>query len=148
MQYAIETREACPILGIRAQTKKAEVGQTVDRLMPQLMAVAGGSIAGPIVARYHSWEGDGGLMELAAPVRPGVGGSGEVQAGELPGGRVAVAEYVGSYEGLADAWQAFMAWLESEGLEGCAAPWEEYVSDCETTPPEKLVTRLVLPLAS
>ena len=62
-------------------------------------------------------------------------------------GRAAVALHVGPYDRLKQTWAAFGAWMGAEGLERGAAPWEEYVSDCDVTPAEDLQTRIVCPLA-
>ena len=142
----IQTLSARPVLGVRASVRQAEIGDVIGRLLPALLAVAGPHVAGPPLARWHAWEGDRGDMELAVPVSTPQAPSGTAAPGELPGGRAAVLEHVGSYDGLAAAWERMRVWLEAEGHQGAGAPWEEYVSDCGVTPAEQLVTRIVWPL--
>lgn len=147
MAYAVEHLEAQPALGIRVRTRIEEIGDRIGAVLPRLMEVAGEHAAGPVLARWHSWEGDTGEMEVAVPVAPGAQGAGDVVLSQLPAGRAVVTWHVGSYDGLKDAWKRLKAWMADEGLEGGAAPWEEYVSDCAVTPPEELRTRIVWPLA-
>ncbi len=146
MEPTIETLTKRPLLGIRAHVKVTQIGERIGELMPRLMAVAGPHVAGPPVARWHTWENDEGEMELAVPVRTPVEGRGEVQASTLPGGRAAVFTHVGSYEGLKDAWGGVSKWLQSSAYQGRDAPWEEYVDDGRSTPVERLRTRIVWPI--
>lgn len=36
--------------------------------------------------------------------------------------------------------------MKEQGVEGTAAPWEQYLDDCNTTAPEKLRTLIVWPI--
>jgi len=146
VNFSIETIPAQPIVGVKTRTTIAQIGDDVGRIMPELMQHASVSMAGPPLARWHSWKGDAGEMEVAVPVNGPVESSGRIEASELPGGRAAVAIHVGSYEGLKATWEDFGKWMEEQGLEGSAAPWEQYMSDCDTTLPEDLQTRIVWPV--
>ena len=148
MTPEVQTIEAQPTLGIRVSVRQAEIGETVGRLLPKVLAAAGDDAAGPVLARWHHWENDAGEMELAVPVRAARPATGECRPGALPGGRAVVADYVGSYEGLPAAWATFKQWMTDHGhtTDGDVAPWEAYLSDCSVTPAEELVTRIVWPL--
>jgi hypothetical protein len=156
MDATIEVIAAVPIVGITERVRMDEIGAKVDELLPELMAVAGPSIAGPVIARWRAFDAAAGEidMELAAPVRTAVsltggsigGSTGRVVASELPGGRAIVKWHVGSYDGLAATWESLREWMEAEGHVCRADPWEEYVSDCSVTPAEELRTRIVWPI--
>lgn len=146
MEPTIETLPERPALGIRRRVAISEIGDRIGELMPRLMAVAGPHCAGPVLARWHGWTGEEGEMELAVPVRAPVDGQGEVQPSTLPGGRAAVWTHVGSYDGLKASWEQASAWIQRSAHPVRAAPWEEYVDDCRTTPVEKLRTLIVFPI--
>jgi effector-binding domain-containing protein len=146
MEIEIRSLEPQRVMGIRTPVKLAEIGPTIGRLMPELAGAVGEAMAGPPLARWHAWEGEGGEMELAVPVRGDVAETDRVRASELPGGRAVVHRHVGPYDGLHATWKAVLAEMESRGLRAGAAPWESYVSDPEATPPEEIVTEIVLPL--
>ena len=146
MKFSIETIPAQPVLGIRTQTTLAQIGDDIGRVMPELAGHAGERMAGPPLARWHTWDGNSGEMEVAVPVREAAETSGNIEASELPGGRAAVAIHVGPYEELKVTWEALKSWMTEQGLEGTAAPWEQYISDPGTTPAEELQTRIVWPV--
>jgi AraC family transcriptional regulator len=67
----------------------------------------------------------------------------------LPGGRHAVLTYTGPYAGLPAAYdQLFSVWLPQSGEEPAQSPaFEHYLNSPMDTPPEALVTEILLPLA-
>lgn len=67
----------------------------------------------------------------------------------LPGGRHAVLELTGPYEGLGDAWGwLYGSWMQENGATPATAPcFEIYRNDPGETPPEALRTDLYAPLA-
>ena len=85
-------------------------------------------------------------MEVAVPVEPSAPATDRIERHDLPGGRAVVATHIGPYDQLQASWDAIGAWMKERGLEQRAAPWEQYISDCETTPPEKLETRIIWPI--
>jgi effector-binding domain-containing protein len=146
MSFTIENITSQPIVGIRTQTTMAEIGNNIQRLMPELGAFVGDRMAGGPLVRWHSWEDNAGEMELAVPVREPMEGTDRVQPGELPAGRAAVALHVGPYDSVADTWNAFGAWMNEQGLERAGAPWEQYLNDPQCTPPQDLQTKIVWPI--
>jgi len=146
MDVTIETLEAQPIVGIRVQTKISEIGDKIGACMGELAPFVGDRCSGPPLARYHTWDGEGGEMEVALPVHEAIEGSGHLQPGELPGGRAAVVMHVGPYENLNRTWQALGTWIKEQGLEGGAPPWECYMNDPGANPPEKWLTKIIWPV--
>jgi len=146
MDFTIETIPSQPVVGIRTMTKMGEIGDRIGALMPELGDFAGDRMAGPPLARWHTWEGDAGEMEVAVPVREPVAGTDRIQASELPAGRAAIAMHIGPYDDLKDTWNALGAWMKEQGLEPAGAPWEQYLSDCAVTPADQLQTRIVWPV--
>lgn len=66
--------------------------------------------------------------------------------GEIPAQTYVKATHTGSYEGLGDAWAAFMRAIAAEGYVTVGAPFEWYVDDYAVTPVEKLRTDLYMPV--
>ncbi|WP_165550209.1 GyrI-like domain-containing protein [Kribbella speibonae] len=65
-------------------------------------------------------------VEAGFPVRSEIEGDGEVLPSSLPGGQVVVARHVGSYEDVADAYQAVDDWLKAEHAVRSGDAWEVY----------------------
>lgn len=67
---------------------------------------------------------------------------------DIPAGRAAVLTYTGPYSGLPEAWNAiYCDWLSASDEEMAdRPPYEVYLNDPTTTPPDQLVTEIVIPL--
>jgi AraC family transcriptional regulator len=63
------------------------------------------------------------------PVAAAAPGEGEVEAGTLPGGPVAVAVHGGPYDQLNETYAALERWIETHGYRVNGAPWEAYITD-------------------
>ncbi len=131
MAYVIEEREvqARPTLVSRGTTVPSGIGPTYQRLISAVrshLASAGIEPDGPAYGRYLEYRPDYVDMEVGVPVTDAPEGSGEVSAGELPGGRVVSTWHVGAYTKLGAAYQALQGHLAAHGLEASGAPWEVY----------------------
>ena len=104
--------------------------------------------AGPPYGRYVP-TGGGFDVEAGFPVHAEIRPEGRVEALSLPGGRVARTLHVGSYETVAEAYDAVTAWLTDNGLEPAGAPWESYLDGPEVAEPRTEIyvpCRVVRPL--
>jgi AraC family transcriptional regulator len=83
-------------------------------------------------------------MPLAAPAA----GAGEMEAGVLEAGPVAIALHAGPYDQLPETYAALERWMEANGVKPGAAPWEWYVNDPGEFPdPKDWRTEVHWPLA-
>jgi AraC family transcriptional regulator len=83
-------------------------------------------------------------MPLAAPAA----GEGEMEAGFLHAGAVALGVHAGPYEGLPETHLAIDRWLEEQGYRVAGPPWEQYVTDPGEHPdPADWRTEVYWPLA-
>ncbi len=146
MDIRIQEIEAQPVVGIRMEMQKTEIGDKIGQALGEMMPALGPKMAGAPLALYHTWENDRGEVEVAVPVQPGVEGNERMQLHDLPGGRAVVMTHIGPYDNLQQSWDAITAWMKEHEVAARAAPWEQYVSDCSVVPPEKLETRIVWPI--
>lgn len=90
--------------------------------------------AGPPYARYEVL-GEGRFeVEAGFPATTPVAGEGDVEPSSLPAGTAAVCVHVGSYDDVAAAYEAVVAWVAERG-EVAGAPWEVYLSEPDVDPP-------------
>ena len=94
--------------------------------------------AGPPFGRYRVVE-DGFDVEAGFPASGTVAGTGRVEPSALPGGPVATTTHVGSYDGVAAAYEAVTEWVESAGYTVDGEPWECYLDGPEVAEPRTLV---------
>ncbi len=143
--------EPQPILFIRRDVVPSQLPAFYGECFPKLFGYGmqqGLSIAGNPMARYirtglGSWTVDA-ILPLSEPAS----GEGEIQAGNLQGGAVAVATHSGSYESLPETYAAMEKWVEQNGYTALGSNWEWYITDPEQHPdPMDWQTEVYWPLA-
>ena len=129
-----------------AAEKTAAVGTL---LSDDLSTFAGLAITGRPFTRYLSTGPGLFNIEVGIPVAATPTGEGDVAAGTLPGGAVAVAMHGGSYDQLTDTYAALERWIESNGYRISGAPWESYITDPADHPdPADWRTEVYWPIAN
>lgn len=94
--------------------------------------------------RYRPTADGGFDVEIGFPCSGAVAPSGRVEPSELPEGRAARTLHVGSYDAVAAAYDAAIAWLTDRGYEVTSAPWECYLDGPEVAAPR---TEVFVPCA-
>jgi effector-binding domain-containing protein/uncharacterized protein YndB with AHSA1/START domain len=113
----------------------------------ELMTARGLAQVGAPLTVTHALENGVWRFDAGIPVdRNDVELSGAVQAGESPGGKAIRYVHLGPYDGLSGFREAVMADVKARGLSQRAPAIEQYVSDPGDTPPESLVTHLIVPV--
>ena len=131
---SIERKEiaAQPILFIRRRVARTDLAAMLGECFGKLFGhgqKAGLPIAGWPLARYVAMGP--GLMTIDAgmPLAAPAPAQGEMEAGMLPGGPMAVGVHAGPYEQLPETFVAMERWVEAQGYRPNGAPWESYVTD-------------------
>jgi AraC family transcriptional regulator len=132
LSIARQELAAQPILFVRMRAARHElataIGQGLGKAYPLALS-SGAAVVGRPFTRYLS-AGPGLLkIEVGMPVSEAAAGQGDVEAGSLPGGPVAVALHSGSYEQLSETYAALERWIEENGHTAAGAPWESYITD-------------------
>jgi len=148
------TRQQYPgqaILLIRRSIPRAELQPMLAECFGKLFGQGhkdGLPIAGWPVARYLSVGPGLWTVEAAMPVAAPVPGNGEMEAGTLPAGPVAVGIHAGVYDQLPETYAAIEKWMAANGVRPGGAPWESYVNDPAQHPdPADWRTEVYWPLA-
>ena len=146
-----QERAAQPILLIRRRIARSELQSMLAECFGRLYAhgqKAGLAIAGYPLARYVSAGPGLWTVEAAMPLAAPAPGEGEMQAGSLPAGPVAMGVHAGPYEQLPETSAAIERWIEANGYQVGGAPWEWYVTDpAEHPDPADWRTEVYWPLA-
>ena len=70
MEFRTEELAAQPYVFIKHETTQAEIGERIGASMGQIVPYVGpDNMVAPPFARWISWEGDKGVMEVGLPVR-------------------------------------------------------------------------------
>jgi DNA-binding transcriptional MerR regulator len=124
-----------------------ELPQLLRRLLDELNAKGVICAGAPILMYYDNFY-DGSFdpnnvdVEVGWPVNDPT-----VATNKLPAVRAAGLTYVGPYDGLEDAYAAVFTWLNENGCQGSFPTREISINDPAVTPPEQLVTDILIPLA-
>ena len=140
------------ILFIRRRIAPSELQATLGECFGKLFthgAKAGLPIAGWPLCRYvHTGLGIW-TIEAAMPLAIAATSEGEMRAGTLPAGPVALGIHAGPYENLPDTNAAIERWIEANGYALGGAPWEQYVTDPVELPnPADWRTEVYWPLST
>ena len=130
---------------LRQPMAELDLASAFDRFMPLVaeeIGARGGAIGGPPFGRYHQFGPDVVDVEIGFPVAtppdlPPLSSRepGEVGLSELPGGPVARAVHIGSYDGLSATYDALHDWIHAQpGYDDGAGAWESYVDDPGSAP--------------
>jgi AraC family transcriptional regulator len=104
------------------------IGEGLGKAFPYSQRV-GLAVAGRPFTRYLSTGPGLFNIEVGVPVVTAATGDGDVEAGSLPGGRVAVAMHGGPYDQLTETYAALERWIEANGYRIGGPPWESYITD-------------------
>ena len=84
---------------------------------------------------------------MGIPVAKPIAAKDEIQASELPGGKVLTTVHVGPYREIKEVHSAIKAYAKEKGLRPSGGLWESIVvGPYQTSDPEKFETKLYLPL--
>jgi DNA-binding transcriptional MerR regulator len=124
----------------RATCSLEQIGTAVGGCIGSLMAEVPPGWTPPIWGMYPLDMED--QMAIAVGVESAAPGEHEW----LPAGPVAMTTHVGPYEDITLAYQGLFAWIYERGLRPAGPAREGYLAGPDTSAPEQLVTRLVIPL--
>jgi AraC family transcriptional regulator len=154
MTYEATIRQtgAIRVAALRHHGPYMNIGSTFERLL----ALAGGQgLLGPKIRTFGVYYDDPAATPVSAlradaclVIPDAQVPSGDLQVGEIRGGRYAVVLHVGPYAELERPYKwLYGTWLAQSGEEPDNAPVvEEYLNDARTVPPTELKTEIWLPL--
>jgi AraC family transcriptional regulator len=154
MTYEATIRQtgAIRVAALRHHGPYMNIGSTFERLL----ALAGGQgLLGPKTRTFGVYYDDPAATPVSAlradaclVIPDAQVPSGDLQVGEIRGGRYAVVLHVGPYAELERPYKwLYGTWLAQSGEEPDNAPVvEEYLNDARTVPPTELRTEIWLPL--
>lgn len=151
MSYKCELKElpTQPTLAIRTRTAVQDLSQVMGEAygsVAHYLGELGEYPAGPPFAAYYNMDMQDLDVEIGFPVARELASRGNIQAGEIAGGKAATCLYTGPYEDIEQPYEALSQWIEENAYEPTGVAYEMYLNDPQETPPEELQTQIVFPL--
>lgn len=148
-QSEIKEKDPKPTLSIRSRTSiqglPKLLGESYGKIAGYL-AELGEEPAGAPFAAYHNMDLHDLDVEIGFPVAKAVQGRGEIQASQIPGGKLGYALHTGRYADITPAYDALTQFVKDQGYEPTGVSYEFYLNDPGETPQEQLQTQIVFPL--
>ncbi len=148
-QCQLMEEPAQPALTIRTQVAVENMPQIIGQAYGAIIQYAGelgAQPAGAPFVAYHNMDRQNMDVEIGFPFTEKLPGKGDIQASEIPGGRLAACLHVGPYDKMEGAYAELQQWMLMNGYESAGVGYEFYLNDPQTTPPDLLETQLVFPL--
>jgi effector-binding domain-containing protein len=104
--------------------------------------------AGPAMTVYTATDDTGFTFQAAVPIAQPLANppSGDLAAGKSPAGAARAFVHRGSYDSMDNTYEAITNFLDEKNLEAKDMFIEEYVTDLRTTPEDKLVINVYVPI--
>lgn len=148
-QCEVVERSPQPTLSIRTRTSVQKLPQVLGQVYGAIarhLAILGEQPAGPPFSAYYNMDMQNLDVEIGFPVSRTLHGKDDIQAGEIPGGKVATCLHVGPYTEIESAYNALSQWMEENGYEAAGVAYESYLNDPAQMPPQELKTQIAFPL--
>ncbi len=151
MDFHCEIKEqpAQPTLSIRCRTSVQGLPQLLGEAYGRIAAYLAGSgetPAGAPFTAYYNMDMQDLDVEIGFPVSKSLAGKDDIQASEIPGGKLAFALHTGPYSECGLAYEALTQFVKEQGFEATGAAYEFYLNDPQETPQAQLQTQIVFPL--
>lgn len=148
-QCEIKDQPTQPVLSIRSQTSIQDLPQVLGRSfgdVGQYLGELHEQPAGPPFAAYFNMDMQNLDIEVGFPVAARLPGKGNIQASEIPAGKIAACLYTGPYSEIEPAYTALTQYVAESGHEVSGVAYEMYLNDPTQTPPQELQTLIMFPL--
>jgi effector-binding domain-containing protein len=145
------TLSAKPIIYVAGSGKWDKAYDTLTEAFKRLGAYlerSGLKPSGPEMTIYTSTSDLGFDFEAAVPLAepPRTAPERGITVGESPAGKVLKFVHRGSYEEMTQTYEAITNYLDEKGLDAKDLLIEEYLTDLATSPGDKLVVNVFVPL--
>ena len=148
-QCELLDRLAQPTLAIRTRTAVQNLPQVLGQAYGAILQHAGplgGQPCGAPFVAYHNMDMQALDIEIGFPFAQALAGHGDIQVGEIPGGKAVTCVHIGPYDQVGGVYEALQKWIGVNSYMPIGVVYEFYLNDPQTTPPSELQTQVVFPL--
>jgi effector-binding domain-containing protein len=132
--YSVVECSSRATASVRRRVKLEDLPEFFAESLPMVLEAIeeqGAVPGGEPFARYRGAPNGSVDVEAGFPVAGDFAPSGEIQAGQLPGGRVIAGLLLGAYDSIGQMYAKLTAWAIAHGLRPTQDLWEVYLTDPE-----------------
>jgi len=138
-----------PALSIRMRAAAQDLPQIFGKGYGEIAQYLGelqAQPAGPPFAIYYNMDMQDFDVEFGFPVSTNLTGRDNIHSNETPSGKSASGLHIGPYSDVESTYNALFQWIKDSGYEATGVAYEMYLNDPDQTLPEKLETKIFLPV--
>jgi effector-binding domain-containing protein len=147
----------CKAVDLPAQTALTIRTRTPARLLPNVLGQGFKEMAeylkeldeepaGPPFVAYYNSNMDDLEIEMGYPIKKDIDPKGVMEVREIPEGKYATCQYIGSYNQLEPAYKVLRKWIEENDYEPTGVVYEHYLNNPMETPESELKTQIAFAL--
>jgi effector-binding domain-containing protein len=102
--------------------------------------------AGAPFVVYYNMDMQNLDVEIGFPVSRSLSEQGNIQAGQIFGGKFATCLFIGPYSEVGSAYDALTKFVADKGFDPTGVAYEFYLNDPQTVKPAELQTQIYFPL--
>ncbi len=148
-EVKIKKVERCKVAAIEEQGSFDKIGSIFGELYGWISKKNIG-LSGPPFGIYYDDPSKTDFKkcryEICVPIKGDVEGNERIKIKEIPNMEVACTIHKGPYSQVGSAWQKVFEWVEKEGYQFAGGRREIYLNVPGTTPEEKLLTDIQIPI--
>ena len=149
MKIELNEQKAQPILSIRVKTSLENlpklIGESYHKIAGYLNELGEQPADVPFTA-YHNLDMQNMDVEMGFPVSKPLPGKEDIEAGEIPQGKIVSYMYKGLYSEMEPVYNEIFKWINEKGYQPTGVYYEYYYNSPDEVPESELLTRIVIPL--
>lgn len=149
MKIELSEQKAQPILSIRTKTSLENlpnlIGDSYHRIAGYLEELGEQPADVPFTA-YYNLDMQNMDVEMGFPVSKPLPGKDDIEAGEIPQGKIVSYMYKGLYSEMEPVYNEIFKWIAEKGYQPAGVYYEYYYNSPGEVPESELLTRIVIPL--
>lgn len=152
MGYKIEVsaQPSLPVLSTRVKMAADEMPRGLNKIFEKIIQYLGEIDEEPTntyFAAYHNMDMADLDLEVGVVVHKKLFGKGDIQAGEIPGGKQVSTFCKGPYHEAKASFDTVRQWMDENGCASTGVVYELYYHSPVELPESELITKIVFPLA-
>ncbi|MFT8347580.1 MerR family transcriptional regulator [Clostridium saccharoperbutylacetonicum] len=149
LKVELKERQPLVVMSRRTTTSMSNISSVIGKVVEEIFKL-GLKPEGPIMTIYHDkqeFDVENADCEICIPLNSKVNMEKSENIKEFSGGLVATTTFVGPYSRLGEAYGTIVKWIDENGYQSLAAPFDIYLNGPQNAKsPDEFVTEVCFPI--